>query len=617
MNTEIKKKDFSGKNLFFILLFSLLHTAAMFLMTSAPLKTVAETIRQNPFLLFLNGIVIFLTGMILYGLIGRVKIAVFLNGLFYLLLFLVNRTKILYRNDPLKISDFRQGMEAIHMNIKGGYTPDLRGIFIVLLFVLLTAIFLHVLQFHRISLRGRLLHSILGILLFAALYVGVYPSDELYESLPLVGNAYNDVDQYNSKGFNYTFLFQSKFSKIEKPENYDLKRYKELEAQGEDIPFEVAKKPPHIIWIMGEAFTDLSQDSVFQFSTKNDPNYNFKRLKEKAILSGYIVTPSFAGGTGDTEFDVLTGTMTMHMAPDSTYSFASLKRPTRSLVTALKEIGYKSYAFHPGHEWFYHRNVAYPNLGFEESMFLEDIEHPINKGDYLSQEQFTDLFIEGFKEKIAQGTPIFDYAVDIQNHGPYFYDKYGETLPFTSTVELSDKAREVLGSYFIGVKDMDIMLGRIDQLMEERDEPILFVFYGDHLPGLGDSPSAFEEAGIDIGWDNYEEELRYYSTPYIILGNEKGRQCVDSQRIEIQKGDYISANYLAGVFLDLLDYTEADPFFQYNSRLRKQLPVISRHYLSDGDQSLLLDHMTEEQRELYNDYRGYEYYRIVDQKIEK
>lgn len=42
-------------------------------------------------------------------------------------------------------------------------------------------------------------------------------------------------------------------------------------------------------------------------------------------MTGRIVVPGFGGGTGDTEFDVLTGTLTIDTAPNGSYAFNIVK----------------------------------------------------------------------------------------------------------------------------------------------------------------------------------------------------------------------------------------------------------------------------------------------------
>lgn len=611
-----KEKNLESRGFNFIdfisqILFAILLTFAMLLLapSDAPFM---EKITRSPLVLLLNFIPIFLTGILFQGIFGRRRFALILNSLFYLIFFTVHRTKVIYRNAPFRISDLALSFEALKMS-QNSYKPDSTSIiiFIVSLFIL---IFLsRFFKSEKLRVRDRLI-GILSILISSVLLFNfVYSKDKIYNSLPLNGNVYNLIDHFNSKGFNYTFLFNLKKSFVRPPEGYDKKEMENRDRvdHGEDISVIKYNPRPNIIWIMGEAFTDLSQDEHFSFAPSNDPNENFKKLQKNSVMHGRIVTPSFGGGTGDTEFDALTGALTIDCAPDESFAFNAIKRDVSSLPSLFNTIGYKTMAFHPGFAWFYGRQDVYPKLGFKDNFFLENIDQPEMKGGYVSERQFSEIFRNRFIEALENSDePIFSYGLDIQNHGPYFYDKYGKNLPYQCTVSLSEEAANNFGSYFLGVKDMDIMLGEVYDMIMSLDEPTIMVFYGDHLPGLGSNPSAFDEIGIKLSHDDLAKEIEFYSTPYVIVANESGRAFLNRENVEIQDGNAVSANYLASMVLDMLNYNKVDNFFIYNSEMRKKLPIISRNFIFDGVNTYPRNEVKGEAKEAYEDYKKYEYYRI-------
>ena len=593
------------------ILFALILTFAMLLLAPSD-ASFMEKIMRNPIVLLLNIIPIILTGILFQGIFGRRRFALILNSLFYLILFTVHRTKVIYRNAPFRVSDLALSFEALKMS-QNSYRPDIKSIIIfagcLFILIILSMFF----KSEKLRLKERLI-GILSILISSALLFNfVYSRDKIYNSLPLNGNVFNLIDHFNSKGFNYTFLFNLKKSFIRPPEGYDKKEMEKRDRvdHGEDISVIKYNPRPNIIWIMGEAFTDLSENPQFSFSKENDPNHNFKKLKRNSIMQGRIVTPSFGGGTGDTEFDVLTGALTIDCAPDESFAFNAIKRDVSSLPRLFNTIGYKTMAFHPGFAWFYGRQDVYPKLGFQDNFFLENIDQPEMKGGYVSERQFSEIFRNRFIEAIENSDePIFSYGLDIQNHGPYFYDKYGKNLPYQCNSILSEEAANNFGSYFLGIKDMDIMLGEVYDMIMSLDEPTIMVFYGDHLPGLGNDPSAFDEIGIKLSHDDLEKEIEFYSTPYVIVANESGRAFLNRENVEIGDGNAVSANYLASMVLDMLNYNKVDNFFIYNSELRKKLPIISRNFIFDGVNTYPRKDVKGAAKEAYEDYKKYEYYRI-------
>ena len=611
-----KEKNLESRGFNFIdfisqILFAILLTFAMLLLapSDAPFM---EKITRSPLVLLLNFIPIFLTGILFQGIFGRRRFALILNSLFYLIFFTVHRTKVIYRNAPFRVSDLALSFEALKMS-QNSYKPDSTSIiiFIVSLFIL---IFLsRFFKSEKLRVRDRLMGILSIIISSLLLFNFVYSKDKIYNSLPLNGNVFNLIDHFNSKGFNYTFLFNLKKSFVRPPEGYDKKEMENRDRvdHGEDISVIKYNPRPNIIWIMGEAFTDLSQDEHFSFAPGNDPNENFKKLQKNSVMHGRIVTPSFGGGTGDTEFDALTGALTIDCAPDESFAFNAIKRDVSSLPSLFNTIGYKTMAFHPGFAWFYGRQDVYPKLGFKDNFFLENIDQPEMKGGYVSERQFSEIFRNRFLQALENSDePIFSYGLDIQNHGPYFYDKYGKNLPYQCTVSLSEEAANNFGSYFLGIKDMDIMLGEVYDMIMSLDEPTIMVFYGDHLPGLGSDPSAFDEIGIKLSHDDLEKEIEFYSTPYVIVANESGRAFLNRENVEIGDGNAVSANYLASMVLDMLNYNKVDNFFIYNSEMRKKLPIISRNFIFDGVNTYPRNEVKGEAKEAYEDYKKYEYYRI-------
>lgn len=606
---EVRSFDFS--DILIHALYGLLITFAMLLLAPGDAEILDKIIR-SPLVILLNFIPIFLLGILLQGIFGRRSLSLIINSIFYLVIFTVNRTKVIYRNAPLRVSDLRLALEALNMS-KNSFAPDIYGLVVCIIGIIFLILLALIFKSEKLKIKDRLIAIVTVIVSSLLLFNFVYTKDSLYYKLPLKGNSFNLIDQFNSKGFNYTFLFYLEKSFVKAPEGYSEREIKERDVLDQSENIEAIKniERPNIIWIMGEAFTDLSQDPHFTFTPENDPNKNLKILQANSVMQGRIVTPSFGGGTGDTEFDVLTGTLTINCAPDESFAFNAIKRDVGSMPNLLKSIGYKTMAFHPGYAWFYGRQNVYPKLGLDDNFFLEDIENPINKGDYLSEEQFTEIYINRFLEAIKNSDePVFSYAVDIQNHGPYFYDKYGENLPYECSVNLSEEAANNFGSYFLGVKDMDNMLGEVYKMMNEIDEPTIMVFYGDHLPGLGSDPSAYDEIGIKLSHENLEKEIEFYSTPYVILANEKGRALMNRDNVEVRDGNAVSANYLSSMVLDMLNYNKVDNFFIYNSEVRKRLPIISRNFVFDGVNTYPRNDAKGNTKAYYDDYRRYEYYRI-------
>ena len=87
---------------------------------------------------------------------------------------------------------------------------------------------------------------------------------------------------------------------------------------------------------------------------------------------------------------------------------------------------------------------------------------------------------------------------------------------------------------------------------------------------------------------------------------------LNRENVEVRDGNAISANYLSSIILDMLGYNKVDNFFMYNSELRKELPIISRNFIFDGENTYSRLNVDGKTKDLYEDYKKYEYYRIND-----
>ena len=96
-------------------------------------------------------------------------------------------------------------------------------------------------------------------------------------------------------------------------------------------------------------------------------------------------------------------------------------------------------------------------------------------------------------------TPLFTYAVTIQNHQAYTAGKYGFVPdPPETTVSLSDAASTYLSVYFKGLQDSANMLERLTQYLDSLDESLSSGVFGDHQPNLGGNYLAYRGAGSNL-----------------------------------------------------------------------------------------------------------------------
>ena len=180
-------------------------------------------------------------------------------------------------------------------------------------------------------------------------------------------------------------------------------------------------------------------------------------------------------------------------------------------------------------------------------------------------------------------------------------------------------ANHRLSVYAEGIRDSSKMLRDLTEYFDGRDEPVLLVFWGDHLPAMGANFGAFREIGLTTGDESgVDSALDTYATPYVIWANE----AFDAQygfrdrvnKLDMGADDRISDIYLGELVYELLDMQGADAYFDYLGQARRTLSVIctGRYALPDGT---LTDSLTPEQQAVEDKLRKWTYYRVIDERV--
>ncbi len=343
---------------------------------------------------------------------------------------------------------------------------------------------------------------------------------------------------------------------------------------------------PNIIIVMSESFWDVN---LLDGDFSPNPIANFERLKEESI-HGEVYTPVFGGGTANMEFEVLTGLSLKTYPADWHIVYRNeIEAPMPSLASILKERGYQTEALHPYHHWYYRRDEVYPLLGFNDFTALRDMDDSKTLGPFISDDYVTDQIIEQIEESEE---PIFNFTVTMQNHGPYHELRNEPVIDFNHN--LDERQETLLQTFADGLYYSDQALQRLIDYLEASDEPTLLLFFGDHLPMLGNNYSIYREMGF-IGEESPEElqdDLRLYSVPYILWANYS----LDQQELPLQNATALPLLVLeqAGI--------EKPLHLQVAKEIHDRAPLILNDYYIDGEGNRH-DRETEEYQEIIEWYR--------------
>ena len=384
----------------------------------------------------------------------------------------------------------------------------------------------------------------------------------------------NQETNYDTNGFITGFILNFASLNMGDPADYNEKylaeyfeKYQPSETSGQDF------QNPDIIVVLSEAYWDPTVLKDVSYS--EDPLKNYRRIAAEHP-SGNMVSCTFGGGTIRPEFEVLTG-MTTNMLPSGNVPYQQyVFEDIFSYARHFKNLGYDTAGVHTYQPDFYERDRAYPLLGIDTWLGEYDLhaEHHWNSGPYITDETIAEEVIWQLKQPHETG--LFLHVITMENHSMYL-NKYSPSdwdIKVSSDV-LSEDELNAMHNYCKGVSDSDAALGQIYDYVMQREKPTVVLWYGDHLPTLGDAFSPYITTGniSSTTAQEWTEEEKYtmFSTPYVIFTNyDTGR--------EYRAEDTSVSPYLLTALM--CDYIGAPEHTRINFLLDlyEACPVISPYY---------------------------------------
>lgn len=607
-------------SLLIIFIFSIITTGFMFYLSPGSLRTFLSFSYGEPVMLLLNYIPVILTMLMLYFITGNGIFSSILPAAIFTALSFSNRMKIEMRQDPVVPSDLAVFSEV--KSVLSKYDPFYirLGVAVIVVFVIIFIVsFLLFGPNKAFTVKTRFIGTAACVAVFTTLFSSAYTSENLYNSFQVDGNIYFKVNQYLSKGFLYSFIYDINNLKVGKPDGYSSSEFNGINASVDYSQFDETSKP-NIVMIMSEAFSDISNSDNISFEGYENPlTYYNDFVSRDDVISGHIVVPNFGGGTSDTEFDVLTACSTRYI-DSSQVSYNILNSKLESIPSLLKNVGYDTLAIHPGYGWFYNRVNVYNYLGFDDFQYLETSFDPTtqNKGGYISDEAATESIINNFEKHTKESdTPLFEFCVTIQNHGPYG-DKYSNLQTnFSTDVPLSSAEETIYSGYFQGITDADKQIETLVNYFESSDEPVVLVFFGDHLPGFSNGTTYFSQFRNDIDLNGtIDQQIKAYETPYFIWANKAARETTDfdnnADNMELPANHMISSSFLGATVMDLIDMGDISPFISYTNEIRRTIPVAAGKIVM-AQSGLFTTEISDEEKNILNKYSKWIYYKLFDE----
>ncbi len=521
-------------------------------------------------------LLVWLVFLFFAAILPNLPAAALLTGLLFLLLSLVDYFKFAILEVHFLPWDIYLAQNA------SSFTEFLSAIMIpqavweILLGTLFYCIFLSLLAPKiPIKWRKRALTSPLFLFIFC-MFVGNNSVRQAFA--PVFGISLDEsTDQtalYAEHGFITAFFLNFNALNTNEPQNYSKVYIQNAFAQY--LPDENSGQTfqnPDIVVVLSEAFWDPTVLNGVTFSA--DPLENFREIA-KTNPSGKMISPTFGGGTVRPEFEILTGMSTSALPPGNIPYQQYLKREIFSYPRTYKNLGYDAIGLHTYQKTFYDRDKAYPLMGFDDFLGEYDLhaEQHWNSGPYITDETIAEEVVYQLAQPHDVG--VFVMAITMENHSMY-HDKYDEKdrVIKVNGDSLSPQQVVTLENYAAGVHNSDKALKAIYDYVMNREKPTVVLWYGDHLPTLGDNFEPYTTTNTiscttAAEWTE-EEKYTMFSTPYLVFTNyDTGREYQANQ-------EFVSPYLLPAL---MADYIDAPQYLQTNFLLDlyHTSPIISKYY---------------------------------------
>ncbi len=519
---------------------------------------------HHPLMFLYNALIIFFTLSICL-VFKRRTFALILLSFFWIACGSVNCVLLSFRTTPFSAMDLQ-----ILSSVMGIIKIYLNPWQIALLFLLIAAVLfgLVYMWIKTPVVKGKIHYlksaSVIGAVALSVVVINVTAIAEKTEQT----NYPNIADAYEDYGFAYCFSTSILDHGIKRPDNYS-EDYMEMLASKLDGANKSGNKEmtqdemPNIVMIQLESFFDVSHVIGMEYS--ENPIPTFTSLKEN-YSSGFLTVPSIGAGTANTEFEIITGfSLDYFGACEYPYKTVLKDKACESICYDLAKYGYKSHAIHNNEATFYGRNEVFANLGFDSFTsveYMDDVK--INALGWAED----DTLIKEITDAIEQTDERdFVYTITVQSHGKYpneILEGAPMNIHITSdSYDMSDETRIAREYYLNQIREVDNFVKEVTDYFENYNEPVVIVFYGDHLPNLELTDEMLDNGNLlqteYVIWNNFNMLVQnkdldsYMLSAYVtdLLGIDGGyfntnNKCVMKDSLYTDCAQYLGYDLMFG-----------------------------------------------------------------------
>ena len=499
---------------------------------------------------FYNAFMIFITFSIVYLFKRRTFVRIIISVL-WLFLGIVNGVMLLKRVTPFNAQDLKTFSEGLTLFTNYFSVSELVMMAIAFPIVILLLFFLWK---KTGKYRGKI-NYLMGAVIVALSFGGYTVLTDYVIENRIVSTYFSNIAfAYQDYGLPYCFMASVFNTGMSEPNGYTEEKMDEITNDGKMTETTCERDVlPNVIFVQLESFFDTSEFEALKTST--DPLPNLRKMFEE-YSSGYCQVPTIGAGTSNTEFEVVTGMSLRYFGPGE-YPYKSyLKKNTaESAATAFASLGYGTHAVHNHSGNFYSRAQVFNNIGFDTFVCKEFMNFVQTENGWAKDEVLL-THIEDCLNSTDQQDFVF--TISVQGHGSYPEEKLIDNPKITVTGLETEEKNNQWEYYVNQIYEMDLFAKNLVDMMEQRGEPAVVVFYGDHLPTMGLEENDLKSQNLHytnyVIWDSIGLEKKDGTIPtYQLMADVMERLGFHAGTMfnyhQQKKEDY---NYLSD--LELLQY---------------------------------------------------------------
>ena len=559
----------------------------------------------SPRTLLLNYILYWVFYGIVYVFSGNLRLPMLIVNPLIFLLGMTNYYVMLFRGTPFVPMDLFSAGTAAQVATSYDFSLSHQQVIAILLlaFILIVGNRLHTPKMGwEFKVATRVFFGTLSTCI-----VCIYLFTNMYADAGLKPDYWNQARGYRRTGVVLNFCLNTKYVFLSEPKNYTADEIPNIitdtigDASVDDLGLipsvDTPTKTPNILCVMNESLADLS---VLGDVQTNVPYLSYLNNLTENTVRGNLAVSVIGGGTSNSEFEFLTGTPMAFFPTGSNAYTLYIKSPKQTLVSALKQQGYSSTAYHPYYSMGWNRVSVYDHFGFNRTRFLEDMFPPhilrhyqtagnsiallqqLMENDYPGENLLLRQYVSdsyNYRDLITQyenrnpDEPFFLFNVTMQNHGGYTVnpavfdgDVYLTGLPEGSKpVEDVTTAYPKTNQYLSLIKYSDEAIAELIAYFEQQDEPTVICIFGDHQPSIEEDYVNSLLGVKDLYNTTLEQTQARYTTPFVIWANYD----IPEETIPLLSANYLSSYVMKVAGVDMPLYN------QYLLKLSETLPVIN------------------------------------------